>query len=303
MSEALATHRKLVLFGSSKPAYLRNGLIVDSVEVGWMTDVGQRRDHNEDDLYVFSPDAVDFRKHGMLFAVADGMGGHAAGEEASRLAVQNLGEYYSAEPAPPGTPPVDLLRARIEAAHKAIFAKATSTPHLKGMGTTLSAGLLQGMNLHVGHVGDSRVYLIRDGVMSQVTQDHSLVAEQLRMGIITADEAAHHPGRNIITRALGTKESVVIDYSSLPVKPGDRFLACSDGLHGVVEEPRMLELCTTASSAAEACEKLVAEANANGGPDNITAIVVYLRPRCAICRGLSRLWERVFGTRTPRPAP
>jgi protein phosphatase len=282
------------VFGSSKPKYLQNGLIVESVEIGWMTDVGRRRDHNEDDLFVFSPAAVDYRRRGMLVAVADGMGGHAAGEQASRLAVENIGAYYDQDGDLPETP-VEILRGRIDAAHRAIYSMATCTPHLKGMGTTLSAVLIDGSMLHVGHVGDSRVYLIREGVISQVTQDHSLVAEQLRLGIITAEEAASHPGKNIITRALGTKESVAIDYSSLPVKPGDRILACSDGLHGVVSESRLVAVAVGSKSPAEACENLVAEANANGGPDNVTVVIVHIKPQWLICRVVAKIRSALFG--------
>ena len=253
-----------------------NGQVIDNVEIGWMTNRGRRRDHNEDNLYVFNATDTDYEAKGMLLAVADGMGGHAGGEYASRIAVEKLGDYYllDGQEKPPAQ---DALRNCIEEAHKTIFSQAQNSAILRGMGTTLTAALIDKQTLNVGQVGDSRAYLIRHQAIKQLTNDHSLVAEQIRMGLITPDEAAHHPARNIITRALGTKEKVEPDFYSFPLEPDDRVLMCSDGLHGVVEDSRILELTLASANAAGACIRLVEEANANGGPDNITVVIIHIK--------------------------
>jgi protein phosphatase len=268
---------------------LDNGQIVDNVEIGWMTNRGRRRDHNEDNLYVFNASDTDYETRGMLLAVADGMGGHAGGEYASRIAVEKLGDYYVMENGGEPTPPHDLLKKCIEEAHKTIFSQAQNSAILKGMGTTLTAALIDKTTLNLGQVGDSRAYLIRNGSIKQLTNDHSLVAEQIRMGLITPDEAAHHPARNIITRALGTKEKVEPDFYSFPLEPDDRVMMCSDGLHGVVEDARILELILASPSAPAACIRLVEEANANGGPDNITVVLVHIKPIKPFWRRLLRI--------------
>lgn len=265
-----------------------NGQIIDNVEIGWMTNRGRRRDHNEDNLYVFNASDTDYEAKGMLLAVADGMGGHAGGEYASRIAVEKLGDYYVQENGP-NAATQDMLRTCIEEAHKTIFSQAQNSAILKGMGTTLTAALIDKTTLNVGQVGDSRAYLIRNQSIKQLTNDHSLVAEQIRMGLITPDEASHHPARNIITRALGTKEKVEPDFYTFPLEPDDRILMCSDGLHGVVEDARTLELTLAAPNAAAACIRLVEEANANGGPDNITVVIVHIKPIKPFWRRLLRI--------------
>jgi PPM family protein phosphatase len=267
---------------------LDNGQIVDNIEIGWMTNRGRRRDHNEDNLYVFSAPDVDYESHGMLLAVADGMGGHAGGEYASRIAVESLGELYETKNGE-GQSPQDCLRACIDKAHTTIFTQAQNSAILKGMGTTLTAALIEKNTLNVGQVGDSRAYLIRNQAIKQLTNDHSLVAEQIRIGLITPDEAAHHPARNIITRALGTKEKVEPDFYTFPIEPDDRILMCSDGLHGVVDDARMLELTLAAANAPAACVRLVEEANANGGPDNITVVLIHIKPIKPFWRRLLRI--------------
>jgi serine/threonine protein phosphatase PrpC len=267
---------------------LDNGQIVDNIEIGWMTNRGRRRDHNEDNLYVFSAPDTDHDGRGMLLAVADGMGGHAGGEYASRIAVESLGEFY--EPRNGENPPAqDALRTCIDKAHTTIYTQAQNSAILKGMGTTLTAALIDKNTLNIGQVGDSRCYLIRNGSIKQLTNDHSLVAEQIRMGLITPDEAAHHPARNIITRALGTKEKVEPDFYTFPLEPDDRILMCSDGLHGVVEDTKILELTLASASAPAACVRLVEEANANGGPDNITVVIVHIKPIKPFWRRLLRI--------------
>jgi protein phosphatase len=268
---------------------LDNGQIIDHIEIGWLTNRGRRRDHNEDDLYVFSAEKVDYDRRGMLLAVADGMGGHAGGEYASRIAVESLGKFYDLEIGENGIPGQDALHTCIDEAHRHIFSQAQSSPILKGMGTTLTAALIVQNTLNVGQVGDSRAYIIRNGTIKQLTNDHSLVAEQIRMGLITEEEAQHHPARNIITRALGTKENVEPDFYTFPLEADDRVLMCSDGLHSVVENAKILEIVLSSPGAPVACTRLVEEANANGGPDNITVILVHVRPIKPFWRRLLRI--------------
>ncbi len=269
---------------------VENGQTCDHVEIGFVTDVGQKRDHNEDNLYVFSP-AADFAGRGMLFGVADGMGGHAGGEFASRIAVDALKKYYTTEVAE-----IDEFARRARAAmqnciteaNSLIYSQAKASPVLKGMGTTLTTALIQGNCLQIGQVGDSRGYRIRNNTLQQLTNDHSLVAEQIRQGIISETEAASHPAKNIITRALGTKAKVDIDFYSFELEPDDRILLCSDGLHGVVPEAEMLSIVLQAETMPEACRRLIAKANENGGPDNITVIVAHSHP-------VKPLWKRLVG--------
>lgn len=264
---------------------LENGQICDHIEIGFLTDVGQKRDHNEDNYYVFST-ASDFETRGMLFGVADGMGGHAGGEFASRIAVDALGKYYTTEADQGAVLPA--LESCITEANSLIYSQAKTSPVLKGMGTTLTAAVLADKTLRLAQVGDSRGYRIRDMTIQQLTNDHSLVAEQIRQGIISETEAASHPAKNIITRALGTKAKVDIDFYSFELEPDDRILLCSDGLHGVVGESEILSLVLQAESSPEACKKLIAKANENGGPDNVTVIVVHNHP-------IKPFWKRIVG--------
>ncbi len=264
---------------------VENGQIIDNVEIGYLTNTGQKRDHNEDNLYVFSPH-TNFEERGMLLAVADGMGGHAGGEFASRIAVDTLGKFYTNEYE--GKSLLAALEACITEANSLIYSQAQSTPILKGMGTTLTTALIHRYTLNLGQVGDSRAYLIRNGSIQQLTNDHSLIAEQIRQGIITEEEASSHPAKNIITRALGTKAKVEIDFYTFELEPDDRILLCSDGLHGVVNDREILQLVLSSETAPEACRRLIARANELGGPDNITVILVHIRP-------VKPLWKRLLG--------
>jgi serine/threonine protein phosphatase PrpC len=273
----------------NKIEQVENGQIIDNIEIGWLTNRGRRRDHNEDNLYVFSAVDTDYESRGMLLAVADGMGGHAGGEYASRIAGETLGKYYENSLEDQPSPATEALRRCIDQAHQVIFSQAQSSPILRGMGTTLTAALIDNGTLNLGQVGDSRAYLIRNCTIKQLTNDHSLVAEQIRMGLITAEEAACHPARNIITRALGTKEKVEPDFYSFQLEPDDRVLICSDGLHGVVDDAKVLELILAAAGAPAACVRLIEEANANGGPDNITVVLVHIKPIKPFWRRLLRI--------------
>jgi serine/threonine protein phosphatase PrpC len=226
--------------------------------MGAATDVGRVRDGNEDAYLV--DDAMG------LIAVADGMGGHRAGEVASATALEALRAAITS-----GRP----LRESIEDANEAVFTKSHTDASLRGMGTTLTAGtLVTGGTLLVGHVGDSRAYLLHDGELRQVTDDHSLVEELVREGRLTADEAAVHPQRSIITRALGVDSSVNVDVYPVELVPGDRLLLCSDGLTGMVQPDDIAAALRRESDPGRAATALVDAANQAGGEDNITVVVV-----------------------------
>ena len=226
--------------------------------MGAATDVGRVRDGNEDAYLV--DDAMG------LVAVADGMGGHRAGEVASATALEALRAAITS-----GRP----LRESIEDANEAVFSKSLTDTDLRGMGTTLTAAtLVTGGILLVGHVGDSRAYLLHDSELRQVTEDHSLVEELVREGRLTADEAAVHPQRSIITRALGVDASVEVDVYPIELAPGDRFLLCSDGLTGMVQPDDIAATLRRESDPARAASQLVDAANHAGGEDNITVVVV-----------------------------
>ena len=221
---------------------------------GALTDIGLHRKTNEDTFVVQPP----------LYGVCDGMGGANAGEVASGLAAETLAAGVAA-----GRP---LLEAA-EAANAAVFQRANDHVEQTGMGTTLTAFVLDGRAAHFVHIGDSRAYLLRDGALDQVSDDHSLVGEMVRDGRLTAEEAAVHPHRSILSRALGTEARVRIDEFSVDLLPGDVLLLCSDGLSGPVAADA-IRLALTRSDPQAAAERLVLEARRQGGPDNITAVVV-----------------------------
>ncbi len=243
------------------------------VEVGSLSDPGQTRELNED--YFGTPETMELsldlmKQKGRLYAVADGMGGHAAGEVASRQAVSTLfKEYYAS----PSAEIIERMKEAIEAANTEVHAQASLDRAKAGMGTTLVAAVLQGDNLYVANVGDSRAYLVREQSIEQVTRDHSWVNEQVEAGIITEQEAREHLYRNIITRSLGTKPSVDIDFFQRKVQPGDVLVLCCDGLSNEVEDDE-IACIVSANSTQETAQKLIELANQRGGPDNITTIVV-----------------------------
>jgi protein phosphatase len=221
---------------------------------GALTDIGLHRKTNED-AYVVRPP---------LYAVCDGMGGANAGEVASATAADTL----AAEVAK-GTP----IHAAAEAANAAVFGRAHENLEQTGMGTTLTAFVLEGATARFAHIGDSRAYLLRDGELRQLSDDHSLVGEMMRDGRLTEEEAAVHPHRSILSRALGTEPSARIDAFTEDLLPGDVLLLCSDGLSGPVPS-EAIKLALTRSDPQAAAERLIHEARKQGGPDNITAVVV-----------------------------
>jgi serine/threonine protein phosphatase PrpC len=225
------------------------------------TDVGRQRSTNEDSLVVSPP----------FFAVADGMGGAKAGEVASGLAVKVFEEHEDSQ-----EPAEAQLSGILQEANRRIFELATSDESRRGMGTTLTAAKLDDGNVSLAHVGDSRAYRLRDGALEQITKDHSLVAELERSGQISAEAAEHHPQRSIITRALGPEPDVEVDTYTVPGRPGDVFLLCSDGLTGMVSDDEVATILRNADSLQEAADELVRAANQSGGKDNITVVLFRL---------------------------
>jgi protein phosphatase len=233
-----------------------------------LTDVGQKREHNEDS-YLVAPEL-------QLFAVADGMGGHQAGERASRMAVERLRESLKLpEPDAPRDEVLQQLRQAMISAGTAIFEAAQSDPDLAGMGTTLTALLFQGPRAFVTHVGDSRAYLYRDGKVLQLTDDHSWVHEQVKAGLLTEYEARESRFRHIITRSVGFEREVQVDGEIWPVQAGDCFLLCSDGLSNNVDDGD-LQRILSAHFYCDVPRLLVELANDRGGDDNITVVLIHV---------------------------
>jgi serine/threonine protein phosphatase PrpC len=227
------------------------------VEESHRSDTGRQRAANEDSLFVRSP----------LFAVADGMGGAQAGEVASSTAAATLDGSERGSDAPEA-----YLRGIAQAANSRIHELAQEDASRSGMGTTLTAALLDGEELSLAHVGDSRAYRLRDGELRLLTSDHSLVEELRRQGRLTDEEAEDHPQRSIITRALGPEPDVEVDTMTYRVRPGDVYLLCSDGLTTMLKEPAIEGALRESSSLDEATKRLIDEANAAGGRDNITVV-------------------------------
>jgi serine/threonine protein phosphatase PrpC len=240
-----------------------------------LSDVGLVRSSNED-AYAVVP-ALGF------FAVADGVGGNAAGDVASRMAIDAVQAVLEdpATPWPAGagaaTAALDRLAGGVEYAGARVFAAAAGDRAKKGMGTTFSGLLLlEGRAAAIAHVGDSRIYLLRGRRFEQLTEDHSLVHAYVRAGALTREQAATSPIRNVITRAVGTKEAVEVDSRLLAVEPGDTFLLASDGLHGVVEDEQIAAVLLRERDITRAAAELVERANDAGGPDNVTAVLVHV---------------------------
>ncbi len=224
-----------------------------------VTDTGRRRRRNED-AYVCDPP---------LFAIADGMGGAQAGEIASHLAATSL--RHAERDGPSDEQHVVRL---IQDANRSVYERARTDEATSGMGTTMTVALVDGEIVRIGHVGDSRAYLVRDHALEQLTEDHSLVGELIRSGRLSPEEAEAHPHRSVITRVLGTDPEVKVDAFSITTKPGDLFMLCSDGLTSMVDDVRILEVLEAHQGDVQAAaQALVAEANASGGEDNITVVL------------------------------
>jgi protein phosphatase len=227
------------------------------IDAGVATDVGRVREGNEDAFAIEPP----------LYAVADGMGGHRGGEVASQLALQTVVERFRARQG--------SLADQVQAANRAVYERSATDRKVTGMGTTLTAAIVAGDRAHLVHVGDSRAYLLRAGALRQLTEDHTLVNRMLKAGEITEREAAVHPHRNVILRALGQDPDVAIDEQDVGLIEGDRLLLCSDGLTVMVPEDQLQAILeATAAAPQEAAERLVRAANGAGGIDNITVVVL-----------------------------
>lgn len=226
------------------------------VELARHTDTGRVRDHNEDRAYA----------HDELVAVADGMGGAAAGEVAAQLAIRAIRQL---------TGPIDTasLRSALESANSAIRRTAASDPSKLGMGTTMTAVAVDNGLAQIVHVGDSRAYLWRDGELRQLTDDHSVVAEMVRRGTLSADEALQHPHRNVITRALGAEPDILVDATTEDLHSGDVLLLCSDGLYTEVDDAGIATVLRALPGLDDAAHALVDRANQAGGADNITVVL------------------------------
>ena len=229
------------------------------------TDVGRVRSVNQDSVVVRAGDDAPLGE--ALIAVADGMGGHAAGEVASQMSLDMLISSLASSDAPDER----AMRDAFSRANAGVLSAASQNPEYRGMGTTLVAGLLTGHELIVGNVGDSRMYLYRDGEMTRATQDHSWVSEMAAAGALTEEQAANHPRRNILTRALGVASSVEADVERIALKRGDRLILCSDGLHGMVDDKTIAGVVGGKSlDLKKAARELIDLANKAGGTDNIT---------------------------------
>ena len=275
------------------------GTVERRLLVGYASHRGQVREGNEDNFCVVVPPAVAPEIDGFL-AVADGMGGHQAGEVASGYVVDKLAELFSSqayrqmvEYSPQhGDYYVAVLKEILEQINDGLTNLAAGQAALQGMGTTATVALLFGGRVFVGHVGDSRLYLLRAGEFRQVTQDHSWVEEQVRSGAMSQEEAKKHSRKNVLTRSLGNGFGVRVDRLTLPVQQGDLLLLCTDGLTNVVDDGEIAAVIKAQEDPQAACDALVELANRRGGPDNITVVIARL---AAGTGGATKTGGRVVG--------
>jgi serine/threonine protein phosphatase PrpC len=243
------------------------------VEVASLSDVGCQRENNEDSFLYWEPAGdAEFQRKGRLAVIADGMGGHEGGQEASRMAVETVREVYDKSFR---DDPQAALVESFAAAHARIQDYAERHPAFHGMGTTCTALVVRGHHLYFAHVGDSRLYLVRDARILRLTRDHSYVGRLVETGIVRAEDAEKHPQRHILTAALGAGREVAVDGTEqgVALQDGDDLLLCTDGLWGVVTEEE-LEAVVSSNTPAESCAALVQLARQRGGPDNITLQVL-----------------------------
>lgn len=265
------------------PTQIDGAALSNHILIGTSQSTGVERAHNEDALFSLLGNSSgensvpDFG----LFVVADGMGGHRSGEVASaisvravaqRLARDSLLKLFEPEPDPNGRPLQDIVRTALQEANRSVVNQ------VPGGGTTLTTVLLLGHQMTIGHVGDSRAYVLTEHETKVLTRDHSLVKRLEELGQLTEAEAAIHPQRNVLYKAIGQGSNLEVDVLSHPVPRNGFLLICSDGLWGVVDDDEIKKICWGASHPQEACDELVRAANAAGGPDNITAVLVYFPP-------------------------
>lgn len=233
-----------------------------------MTHIGQRRETNQDYMFT-SETAVGNLPN--LFLVADGMGGHAAGDYASRFTVEKIVEYVKQTKQ---SEPVNVLKEAVIYANHLLIEEAHADPKKNGMGTTIVAAVVVGDRLYTANVGDSRLYIVNQEQILQVTRDHSLVEEMVRLGEMDKEDARVHPDKNIITRAIGVLPEVSADFFETGLKPGDTVMLCSDGLTNMVEDAEIKRIILGQRDIVEETEMLVRTANENGGKDNITVVLI-----------------------------
>ncbi|MFN2746180.1 MULTISPECIES: Stp1/IreP family PP2C-type Ser/Thr phosphatase [Bacillus] len=237
------------------------------------TDRGKIRPHNEDAADIFT------EKEGYVFAVVcDGMGGHLAGDVASKMAVSSLRDIWEQTEDIPASPAESeaWLKEQISAVNQKLYDHARAHEECQGMGTTVVCALYEGKTLTVAHIGDSRCYLLHQDSLTQLTEDHSLVNELVKTGGISKEDAEHHPRKNVLTKALGTDPDVQVEAHTFEIEPGDQVLLCSDGLTNKVDDQTLQEMLEASSSPEEKAERLVQAANDNGGEDNITVAILEL---------------------------
>ena len=247
--------------------------IATTISASVHSDVGCIREANEDrGLYITPDDAETKRRRGVLTIVADGMGGHASGEVASEMAVELIGKYYYADK---GKSATQALKQAIEKASGEIYQTSMTDEKFFGMGTTVIALVLTENKAFSAHVGDSRLYRLRDQKLELMTMDHSQVMEMVKMGIISLEEAGKHDDKNIILRALGTQPAVEAEVSEIfGTAVGDEFLLCSDGLCDMLDDAEIREIWVKSKNVHEACESLIEAAKRRGGHDNVTVGIV-----------------------------
>lgn len=233
-----------------------------------MTHIGRRRDMNQDYMYTSTTPVGSLPN---LFVVADGMGGHNAGEYASRFTVDKVVEVISQNGQ---QEPVAAMKEALTEANSQLLEEAGADPSKSGMGTTVVAATVIGDLLHVANIGDSRLYVIDHEAIRQITRDHSLVEEMVRLGEMDKAAAKVHPDKNIITRAIGVTRELAVDFFEVELRPGDMILLCSDGLTNMVEDEEIKEIVLEQKNIVEKAEKLINTANENGGKDNITVILI-----------------------------
>jgi protein phosphatase len=253
------------------------------IRIGMAQSTGVERTHNEDSLFVLQGNAAGLEalpEFG-LYVVADGMGGHRSGEVASAISVRAVSrrlfedsilQLMSIDPVTDPVPLQDLMRMALEEANMAVVER------VPGGGTTLTAVLHLGHQITVGHVGDSRAYILTDSEVHAITRDHSLVKRLEELGQLRPEEAEVHPQRNVLYRAIGQGANLEVDVFTLPIPRDSHMLLCSDGLWGVVPDQEILRIVSSSETPQEACDRLIDAANAAGGPDNITAVLVYFPP-------------------------
>ena len=252
------------------------------VRVGSLTDVGQHRKRNEDSFFAFVPEPEGPGSWvGGAFAVADGMGGHDAGDVASQFIVSVLQNSFGEDGIfanPPSTPLLATLESLLHAINQRLHDLSEERGAVRGMGSTVTLGVFYRGRIYIAHVGDSRLYRLRHGALQQLSEDHSWAAEQRRRGLITAEEEERHPQRNLLTECIGVDPRVNVQTRAEAVAPGDRYFFCSDGLHGQVRKADLAAVLSSMEDPQEAVQRLVDAANQAGGPDNITAIIADVGP-------------------------